>query len=284
MYARTAHSPHESLAAAYDDAPCRRDATDTTTIFLSALGAFETMRATMTFVTTKGSSSSAHHKPPTAPATATHTSLTRSHGMDPAIWGPPLWDILFTCAIKIRTVDDQILFTRVIQHVRWLLPCANCRTSFNAYLDQYPLPCTPSCDLKVATRWLWCCKDSVNQKLKKPYRTYKEAMRRYRVFHCCTSASLVADTTCIFARNISDRHAKHVIAFEGDVLRLLTPTLGIATTRPMLEAAATTPDDGGECKTASLAIAQADAIKSTLLGANAVVADNCYDLARAPEG
>lgn len=196
--------------------------------------------------------------------------------MDPDVWGPATWDILFTCAAKIRNWDQGCAFLNVVEHLRYLLPCRACRSSFGMFVESYPPPRPDVCDAKAATKWLWRCKDSVNQKLSKPYRSYRDSIRKYRVFHTCTSVMQIADVLCIMARNTNDDSAWRVVAMGKEVAKALASTLGVEFVKPLLDVVTLSKD-----ATAEQAIHVTDGVRSCVAEGASVKSEVSYEEAEA---
>lgn len=86
--------------------------------------------------------------------------------MQPILWGPSLWQALFSCAWTCKTADVEALRTLLLHVIPMTLPCAKCRQHF---VDHLPIvhrrargePKTPD----HAFRWLWYLKDEVNKTL-----------------------------------------------------------------------------------------------------------------------
>ena len=84
--------------------------------------------------------------------------------MDPKIWGPTFWKVLFQCC---KIADEQqksnknnnvCLMPELIESLRFSLPCSECRTSFAFIVECLP-PQSPY------LKWIWKVRNIVNQKL-----------------------------------------------------------------------------------------------------------------------
>lgn len=86
--------------------------------------------------------------------------------MDPHIWGPPTWDLLFYAALS-RHGDHESLIA-LFQLLPHVLPCDHCRASCEVHLSKLqPAEIIDPGDDNSAARWLYCIKDITNQKLGK---------------------------------------------------------------------------------------------------------------------
>lgn len=82
--------------------------------------------------------------------------------MDPKIWGPPIWGILYeVCRYADEFLSKVNYITEFSEALRWSLPCSECRASFTIILSFLP-PTRPYLD------WIWKIRNVVNQKLQCP--------------------------------------------------------------------------------------------------------------------
>lgn len=124
--------------------------------------------------------------------------------MDPAIWGPKVWDFLLTISLK---ADPQYVLPVIDMYVA-CLPCIHCRRSFKEYCKQLP-PSTMSASSDELFKWVWTMHDMVNQKLGKPSLTFEKSKRRYNTFTCYVNCIDVVDiltcmTCCSYKENNED--------------------------------------------------------------------------------
>lgn len=89
--------------------------------------------------------------------------------IDPAIWGPVFWDMLFDAAhlamdptVREKHMDDFVAFFTKAQ---LFFPCIGCRKHYEAYLDQC---CEPLSCADLGQEFLFPLKNSVNRKLGRP--------------------------------------------------------------------------------------------------------------------
>lgn len=89
--------------------------------------------------------------------------------MDPAVWGPITWDVLFAVARDAPRSECIALF----EHIRYLLPCPHCKKSYASYIERIPPASSiTDDDQHNAIRWLWTVKDMVNQHLGKQFLSF----------------------------------------------------------------------------------------------------------------
>ncbi len=82
--------------------------------------------------------------------------------MNSSIWGPKMWDIMFTTAHTLP-VSDCI---SMLNELRVVLPCSHCRRSYTAYLQRFdPEACIN--DAESGAKFIWTLHDFVNVKLDK---------------------------------------------------------------------------------------------------------------------
>lgn len=82
--------------------------------------------------------------------------------MDPKIWGPPFWRILYDCCKLVDTQEKTLdIIPELAESIRWALPCSECRASFTLISLCVP-PSEPYLE------WIWKIRNIVNQKLQCP--------------------------------------------------------------------------------------------------------------------
>jgi hypothetical protein len=114
--------------------------------------------------------------------------------MDPAVWGPAMWDCLFACA---RALDRDGIGV-VLDGMRYLIPCRHCRDSYREWYASYP-PTSAS-----PVTWLWMIKDLVNQKLGKRALALSVVERRLSAYSLAVSPYGVFDTLSLLALGLED--------------------------------------------------------------------------------
>ena len=132
--------------------------------------------------------------------------------MDPNIWGPPLWDMLFTFCFKCppESVSKlQLLFSLL----EITLPCSNCRRSYATYRKQLaPITSIADGGPLASAIWLWTIHDMVNQKIGKICITFDKLEKRYTAFDFLTSDFSVIDVLCLlmYGAKLKRRHLDFV--------------------------------------------------------------------------
>ncbi len=128
-------------------------------------------------------------------------SSRASSDVDPNVWGPALWNILFYVSFRYpnRTEELEQLF-RLLEKI---LPCQECRRSYTTYKKQIPF------DGRTTTpaAWLWTIHDMVNQKLGKICISFDRLELRYELFTTTTSDFELFDTFCIIASASTEEEA-----------------------------------------------------------------------------
>lgn len=135
--------------------------------------------------------------------------------MDPQVWGPKLWRIMFDVAYRTevkKRQDAQWCLSENAHHVETFfhsledfLPCKNCRDSYTTYLKTMP----PRVAHNDMVTWIFELRNKVNDKLHVPVpcRISLEMFRkRLKSYSSYTSIPDVLDMLHIFARN----HPLHV--------------------------------------------------------------------------
>lgn len=160
--------------------------------------------------------------------------------MDPSVWGPPLWDQLFTLAFRQRAAetddddeerrsaaaDARAALCDMLRLLLQVLPCSNCRDSYRTfYHNQPPL------HADSLPQWLWRCKEAVNRKLHKHYMEYRSVKRRYTAHQTLTSERVCADSLVFMAMaaetEASEDTSKAVHAYARALARAVRSTRGV---------------------------------------------------------
>lgn len=93
---------------------------------------------------------------------------TRARAMQPTLWGPALWQVLFACAWTCAAADFESLRTLALDVLPLLLPCAKCRQHFvdnRSRVNRRARGEPRSADEMF--RWLWFLKDEVNETVRR---------------------------------------------------------------------------------------------------------------------
>ncbi len=141
--------------------------------------------------------------------------------MDPNVWGPPLWDMLFTLAFKC---DKKCAID--MQHIAYLLekimPCSHCRRSYILYKKQLkPTTVITPEHPNSAALWLWSIHDMVNQKLGKICISFEKLQKRHAAITSITHDLLIFDIFVILTLSVKDSMRQYVVDFINCVCRLI---------------------------------------------------------------
>lgn len=99
--------------------------------------------------------------------------------LDPDLWGPPFWDMLFVAAFHAKPTDSEKLF-KLLQLLDYVIPCTDCRKSYMMFRqNEVPIPVAAHSDAMWAAKWLWTVHDYVNQKLNKPCISFQVLQKRH---------------------------------------------------------------------------------------------------------
>lgn len=144
--------------------------------------------------------------------------------LDPDVWGPPLWDMLFCLAIKAPAscaVDVQI----ICQQLEKVIPCQHCRRSYTVYRRMLkPINSMRDIDpVRPAAPWLWTIHDLVNQDLGKICISYDKLLKRHRATASITHDLNVLNLLSMMALAVRPHH---LIAFAETLCRVLSKMEG----------------------------------------------------------
>ena len=125
--------------------------------------------------------------------------------IDPNVWGPPLWDLLFTLSFKstAKATAFQSLFALLDK----VIPCQHCRRSYVVYRKEV----RPTTYIRqgvdhAAAQWLWTIHDMVNQKLGKICISYEALKKRHASTTLLTNDFLLVDLLAMMQRAVPNEH------------------------------------------------------------------------------
>lgn len=100
------------------------------------------------------------------------------NSIDPNVWGPVFWDMLFTFSFRCDPVlckDHFIALFRILGNV---LPCHHCRKSYSNHLSKIDTTNITD-ESESASNWLWRMHDIVNAKLGKICISYDKLSKKH---------------------------------------------------------------------------------------------------------
>ena len=101
--------------------------------------------------------------------------------LDPKIWGDSFWTTLFSVALsfpKNPSIDDKYHYKRYFYHLQYVLPCQKCRENMVNHIRQVSIDNYLN-NTESMVEWLVIIHNLVNNSLKKPPISKKEAIERY---------------------------------------------------------------------------------------------------------
>lgn len=154
--------------------------------------------------------------------------------MDPAIWGPSVWNIMIDVASRIdrsNQLNNETEWAVIFyQCLCCLIPCIHCQNSYVTFLIE--LPVVEYIEKRQTLLWVWKIKEKVNDKLNKPesYRLLFELLeRRVNCLSNQTSDSQVFDILFLFCINIQTHDKERWKCFRDFIISLsvISPFMGI---------------------------------------------------------
>lgn len=119
--------------------------------------------------------------------------------MKPALWGPGLWDLMFSITWNCRAANFEKLLHVIMHDVPLLLPCDKCREHYtNNYATLMRRRGTPK-DVDATFEWLYYLKDEVNKKTHTRSIALVDLRDRFKLSGAFTNDVLVADTLILLA-------------------------------------------------------------------------------------
>ena len=135
--------------------------------------------------------------------------------MDPSVWGPACWRLMFAAAFKLPRTRCLVLF----DSLRYLLPCVHCRRSYRLYLQRFPPELAiDSSSPDAAARFAWVVKDSVNGKLGAAALPFSVLRVRHEVFESSVSRMDAADFLCCVSMQVDEQEQIDAYARYAGVL------------------------------------------------------------------
>jgi len=132
-----------------------------------------------------------------------------------------MWNLLFSLAFRADATHHASVL-QALRDLRRSLPCPECRASFAEFFRRVPPPDKPA----ALARWLWQCKDAVNQKLSRRSASFEQVRARYTHFPVTTSERALIDLVAVFCAAEAD--AAHV---RSALHHLLTAARSILSAR-----------------------------------------------------
>jgi|TARA_Y100000389_G_scaffold191909_1_gene218770 hypothetical protein len=101
--------------------------------------------------------------------------------LNPDIWGPHYWFVLYTIAISYPINPNDVTkkkYYDFIQNLPLFIPIPNIGNNFSQFIDKYPV--TPYLDSRESfTKWVHFIHNKINIYLGKSELSYYESMNKY---------------------------------------------------------------------------------------------------------
>ena len=109
------------------------------------------------------------------------SSSLNNNVLNPIIWGPHYWFVLYTIALSYPTNSNDSTkkkYYDFITNLPLFLPISDIGNVFSKFLDAYPV--TPYLDSRESfIKWVHFIHNKINSYLGKPEITYYQAMNNY---------------------------------------------------------------------------------------------------------
>lgn len=137
--------------------------------------------------------------------------------MDPEIWGPVFWDLLFDIAHHYYQRPEVEHITKFFNDTQYFLPCGGCRDHYRSYLDQcFDRELSSSCE-DMGLHFLFPLKNSVNRRLEKREISCQLYLERRRLFPVRGSVAAVRQLLDLIGEKVTHELAE---TWCADALRL----------------------------------------------------------------
>ena len=101
--------------------------------------------------------------------------------LNPDIWGPHYWFVLYTIAISYPINPNDVTkkkYYDFIQNLPLFIPIPDIGNNFSQFIDKYPV--SPYLDSRESfTKWIHFIHNKINIYLGKPELSYYESMNKY---------------------------------------------------------------------------------------------------------
>lgn len=141
------------------------------------------------------------------------------NSIDPNVWGPAFWDMLFTFAFRCDPSlckDHFVALYRILGNV---LPCHHCRKSYSNQLSKIDTT-TITDEPESASNWLWRMHDIVNAKLGKICISYDKLLKKHSSLTLITHDFYIFDMFAFMALASSEENRPFVIQAISIISRL----------------------------------------------------------------
>ena len=120
--------------------------------------------------------------------------------MEPALWGPAIWQVMFSCAWCCSSANFPVLRAFILEQMPMLIPCARCRQNFARHLNRvHKRAKGEPRSADHAFRWLWYLKDEVNLQLGRKSIRFDELVGRYVLHGGIVDDVVLGDTLVLLA-------------------------------------------------------------------------------------
>ena len=142
--------------------------------------------------------------------------------MDPDVWGPILWDLLFSLAFKAPKKHSDGL-VKILSLLEKVIPCQHCRRSYTMYRKQIHTIHYWRRHEHFMALYLWTVRDMVNQHLGRTRLEYGQLRKRHMSTSTLTNDLNILDVFCLMAWSVNP---EHVLTFVKTVVEILKDMQG----------------------------------------------------------
>lgn len=143
------------------------------------------------------------------------------NSIDPNVWGPAFWDMLFSFSFRCDPSlckDHFIALYRILGNV---LPCHHCRKSYSNQLSKIDTAAITD-EPESASNWLWRMHDIVNAKLGKICISYDKLLKKHSSLTLITHDFHIFDVFAFMALASSEENRPYVIQAISIISRLVS--------------------------------------------------------------
>lgn len=148
------------------------------------------------------------------------STKAQTKSVDPNVWGPPFWDLLFTLCFKCSS-DCMPDFQNLFIGLETVLPCPHCRRSYISHKKALRPESLIQDETHSAAHWLWKIHDMVNAKLGKIAISFDKLEKRHKSMSLISHDLQIVDAFAFMTLSVAEIDRKIVIDMIQVISRLL---------------------------------------------------------------
>lgn len=141
------------------------------------------------------------------------------NSIDPNVWGPSFWNMLFTFSFHCDPVLCKDHFVALFRILGNVLPCQHCRKSYSNHLTKIDTA-SITYEANSASDWLWRMHDIVNAKLGKICISFEKLSKKHSSLTLITHDFHIFDMYAFMSLASNEENKSFVIQAISIIARL----------------------------------------------------------------